>query len=388
MIIWFLLCKGSYKERDNNSDYATTGYFLSGFNDASVNSDTYIDDLTVYALPSELKYNVGNPQNAETDKLTLYFNMIPDKETLKAENFTVKNGSGVSAEISSVEYDESNPRKLILKFAKNLEPNSDYTVAAKSISAGSGAASTTTGNGERVVMGITFSDVADKAFKTGKASEMEYLFKNCEKYQDYSNLAVKDTISNRLDIDADALYGDETAYSIKEESGNKFLRVTKNTTTSNYAIWKTSATVSANSGYFAAEYRVRPNFGDKKLIFDSRNEAYYGLETAYLFSGKIYATATDVNNDNALATYKDNEWVTLGVVYRDADFINGTATRDIYVNGKLTISLRLRNFYDPDNASNAGGYIDVDYIRMYTPNSNFAANLPSASETSVKGLNV
>ena len=129
---------GTYESKfitaGSNYNYAKNGalWFMPNFY-GKANADTVeLDNIGIYAYPSELKYEV---LSASGKQVKLNFNMIPNQDTLIKDNFIVSDGQTELA-VSSVEISDINPKQVVLTLNENLQPGNSYSVTASNVAAG------------------------------------------------------------------------------------------------------------------------------------------------------------------------------------------------------------------------------------------------------------
>lgn len=294
--------KGNYAIDDAcEYKYNEKGFFQFGMS-AGNNAVAYMDDIRVYALPSSLSYGSA----VATEKgVSINFNMVPDKDTLKAANFIVKDENGNAVTVKSVSYDAENARNVNVEF--DYSPNSNYTISVSGVTAGA-AENDVVGNA------LALSESPEFSFVT---SEIEIPANTYFWNDDFSGESIDTSYISAYN--ATTLINDGTTvdsrYSLTEEDTLKFGAYAKGT------YFVKDVTSVANKPKLVISYSVKPLSAED--VNGSRKD--YGISTVYLRNGIIY----DNENGNNIGTYESGKWLDITCAYD-----NVSNTRDIYVNGE------------------------------------------------------
>lgn len=411
---------GSYASETSASFlYPTVDFFQFGFYSLKT---TYIDDLMIYALPAGLRYDVVS---SDTKSVTLRFNMVPDEATLLPANFKVTDKAGNEITVTSVEIAAGIANGVKINFENELAAFTEYYVSAKNVTSGADDTDVISG-----ALKLGSSD--ERAFTTGGSSVVPYVNNSTFHYIDFSKSVASEesetgVIANVTDfkkaaaagatfvniyndVISDAYYADGIYKVEKEENGNKYLSLEQ--ATAKTAYWRTSVTKNylPNAKSYAIEMRVRPHLKveGKRPLFDVRSAGAYGIPLPALFDEKITFNGYEAGSE--IGKYKDGEWITLTTVYHRG-IVNDNGTDSvkvqIYADGVLLydgytkaiddlqflgegvtgknmpVTMRVRDYYSKENA---GGKVDFDYIKIYTPEETFNAKLAEAEKTSTRKI--
>jgi len=281
--------------------YNEKGFFQFGMN-AGNNAVAYMDDIRVYALPTALSYDSAV---ATETGVSLNFNMVPDKDTLKAANFTVKDENGNAVTVKSVSHDAENARNVNVEF--DYAPNSNYTISVSGVTAGA-AENDVVGN----VLALSESPVLSFV-----SSEIEIPANTYFWNDDFSGESIDTSYISAYN--STTLINDGTTvdsrYSLTEEDTLKFGAYAKGT------YFVKDITNVANKPKLVISYSIKPNSTED--VNGTRRQ--YGLSTVYMYKGVIYGN----EGGNSIGTYNSGEWLDITCVYD-----NAANTRDIYINGE------------------------------------------------------
>lgn len=394
-------CFGPYDKSSYQTDdftyFNTNGKFrFSNAQYAPVNTTIELDDYMIYYLPTELKYEL---ESATATEVKLNLNMIPDAETVIPANFTVKTGS-TEVTPATATLSAEDPRQVVLTFTEDLAPGT-YTVSAANLTAGSSATD--------VADTLNLTSNPELAFSVSPA-KVEWTATNEFYSWDYNTLEpVTGVIAGEYTNGIWEL--GEGLYNIEADGENKVLTMQQNTTSAvgNYIFFLARKDNFVSKTAYAVETKVKVDFSKnpENAMLDARTGGY-GLPFTSLHNGVIYS---DLTLSTSVGTYEDGEWVTLKNVYYNTPVsINGVEKlrRDVYVNGQFIKTLyddnwsdyskyldgstshfwlrfRIRDRY---NTINTEGKVYFDYMRMYKPNDNFAAQLTSGTNVDTSYINV
>lgn len=126
--------KGTYTALNSTDfNYARTGKFevRSYFNPHGGDSIEF-DDFKAYEYPAELNYEITSAADKE---IALTFNMIPNKDTVITDNFSLSSAENTLT-VSEASISSKDPRQVILTLEEKLQPGTEYSVTASNITAG------------------------------------------------------------------------------------------------------------------------------------------------------------------------------------------------------------------------------------------------------------
>ena len=382
----------SGKFRFSNAQYVTAGGTLE------------LDDYMIYYLPSELKYEL---ESASASEVKLNFNMIPDQATVIPQNFTVKEGNTTITPATAT-ISAEDPRQVVLTFSDDLTPGTSYTVSAKNVKAGSSE--------KDIADTLELKSNPELSFSVA-IPPVEWTVTNEMFSFDYETNPAGTTVTADVSTFGFDNAGVGGIYTVETVDGKKSVSMKQNSTaqTGNGTIlrYKVDKNLFIADKY-AFEMKVKTDFSKNpdNAMFDTMVHSGWGLPFTSLYDGGIYKDTnhTDmIGTYSTVGTYSDGEWVTLKNVYYSSPVnIEGTncLRRDIYVNGQFVetvydswdtyqkfitgkddcwITFRVRDI--SDDAINTEGKAYIDYFRVYTPQSDFAAKLGKAQDVDTSYIN-
>ncbi len=369
--------------------YSSDGFWFSLAFSASAGATAEFDDVMIYTLPAGLTYQVAE---ANTSSLTLQFNMIPN--TVAPANFTVP-----GATIATAEKDATDPRKVVLTFAENLTPGTNYTVTATGLTAGAADANA-------IATALSLTTTGAVPFSSGAAADVPYAVSKNLLYKDYEDMALQ-TFSTTTEFKNavgayDIRTGNASQYSIAGDASNKYIRMTYDGSTGMFWRMVVASGNLAKGASYVLEYRVRPNFSGSSY-FDGRCDSIWGVPVPRLTGGEIRIAdgVTDV-----IGSYENNEWITITNVFHGSFYnVNGTDyfRRDTYINGVYadthdfaTSAYPTSAYVNPDNfwfsfrfaGTAADQTVDIDYIKVTQLNDDLTLKIEDAENVAADKMNV
>ncbi len=337
-------------------------------------SSLELDNLKVYALPSELKYKV---KSISPESAVLEFNAIPTE--YEGSDFEILNADGTTAAttVSSATLSTTNPREVTINFANTLSASTDYIIKPSGVKAGTASGDICTD------LSVSSSDTG-VTVTTGRLDNSVYSDVIELLEQDFENVdsTYTTTVSK---VNGEGINSNSgSTLSIETIDGTKALRMTQDAITpmTRFILRNDYIPDDTIGTTVVVEYRVRADFSDNaNAMFDARNGGGgYGPHLPSIHNGGIYDNAV---LSNKKANYTNNEWVTLTSVFKLSS--DGTkVSRDTYINGvynstyeadyvqadygflygtqNLSLSFRVRDAY---GKADTNGIVDIDYIRAY-----------------------
>lgn len=384
--------KANYTSDTSNYTYRDGNLrTLFGFCIYYANSYVLLDNLKVYALPSELKYKV---KSISPESAVLEFNAIPTEYA--TDDFEILNTDGTTATtVSSTTLSTTNPREVTINFANTLSASTDYIIKPSGVKAGTASGDICTD------LSVLETDTG-VTVTTGRLDNSVYSDVTELLEQDFENVDSTYTTTTGK-VNGEYIYSNSgsTLSLVETIDGTTALRMTQDAITpmTRFILRNDYIPDDTNGTTVVVEYRVRADFSDNSnAMFDARDGGGgYGPHLPSIHKGGIYNNAV---LNAKIANYTNNEWVTLTSVYK----FNSDKTmvlRDTYIDGvynstyeadyvakdygflygteNLSLSFRVR---DPYETADTNGIVDIDYIRAYRiPDSyTFGAEIVSDKE--------
>ncbi len=354
---------------------------ISYYSPHTPGTEIEVDYVKVYEIKenASMKADIEGKDSVSTKGITVSFNNPP--VNISADKFSFSDGTG----ISSVEYVNETTYKVIP--ANELAAAKSYTLNINGVCDG---------------IGRSCTEAIEITTKTASYTEEETWA-----YQTFGADALAPTTTNTNWKSEITTTDDNTSV----------WKVTRNPGDNNTIIYTANLPVVNKSSLATVpdavyEYRVRLDMGSRRGYTDGIGEEWaygampsagiwldYSTSVAYLTPGihKGY------HRNQYLTPFPEGSWATVSVLYSGTE-----EKREIYLNGELmgTVSAVEGSINDEGGfianywknkkylwgyisvGFGNGGYMEMDYMKMYAPATSFDAKVVSDTETDPEGIQI